>query len=1223
MKNFKNTSVSRSILLPLFVLLTLTLQTSSPAAPATLLFQDDFLQGLPGWTVVQPAGNYSGTVLWQYDINTGVVWENSNVFTDSSVFSPTRIAPMLINATAVSGSNFTYTVRLLANDNDGCGLIFGYQNSNTFYRVTFGAEVRSGWPFTGFNVDRMVNGEHADLFGAGTVGYTPSFAYTFSDAPNHKPFDVTIGMTNGLFSLTVVDSPTNSPVEYALVSSQLLPSNPTGQVGFFVWGMSHAAADGMPNVGIRFMSASLSPNALTGYTNPLAGTWTTLVTPRTDGTTNVSASGLQPIWTLPLNASGSTSRLRETSGLFLGSDNTPTGTTNFAAASIVGGDTSWSNYVYSARFIPTDDDGFGMLLRFSNISNWYRIAFRPQASTSGAKHGISIQKNVNGVFDEVMWDTTFNPSATLPMDVYASINTNRLTVVTISNPGASQTVRLFGPFDITGGTVDTGQIGLFSWAQLAIDVDFVRVQAVAGQALGVAAAFGNPDPPVGLNDLPANSSVTATNDALVNDAPGVRRVLTGWTGAGSVPASGPGSSVTFNLNTFSLISWNYRTDYLLTTNAVGAGTVSASVGPWITEGTNLTLTVTPNPGSMFLGWSGDNISTLTSLTFSVTRPLNLTANFVADSDGDKLADSWELQYFGTLVQDGSGDPDGDGSSNAIEFLRGSNPTATEVIVASDGLSSRWLNTQRNAALPGQLTVMDFGSGYRGAFETSNQNLAGDGAVNASDYADFQSPIVVVRPEYWTNNGWGSNFSASIEFTVGDNDGNCFYFRYLNESNWCRATLCGQTDGGDSTRPRVGLSIQKRVAGVFTEIPLSNVTGPASSTYTDPSDNTISSDAATPAGFKRVRLTVNATNENCEVRVIGWDVALDPDAFNPAFEQIATFTETNLFTGRIGFGFWGQGTWLGATPDMSVHDIPVPTGGLADNIVVKSPADGATVFGENWETASLFDQFPSGWTNPYTGLITLEGTWRVTAHGTIDQLSNLGPNSSGTALVPKADADGPILLGPPPGSASYLLQIGFQAFDNDGIGFVYDFQDTDNFSRVMFRQEATFAGAVPPGLSVSRKSGGVWTDIVASDRAFSYTPTTPFAIEFANNNGAYRLIARDLDNPAITANWSWTAPAATPGNRFGVTTWASPDAHILYARALSLPAASTPFVITKISLSGANVTLDISKPAGLNYHVLRASSVTGPYVTNAPNQSALQYTEPAPPGGAYYRLQLLP
>jgi hypothetical protein len=31
------------------------------AAPATLLFEDDFNRGIPGWTQVQPAGTYIGS----------------------------------------------------------------------------------------------------------------------------------------------------------------------------------------------------------------------------------------------------------------------------------------------------------------------------------------------------------------------------------------------------------------------------------------------------------------------------------------------------------------------------------------------------------------------------------------------------------------------------------------------------------------------------------------------------------------------------------------------------------------------------------------------------------------------------------------------------------------------------------------------------------------------------------------------------------------------------------------------------------------------------------------------------------------------------------------------------------------------------------------------------------------------------------------------------------
>jgi hypothetical protein len=44
-----------------------------------------------------------------------------------------------------------------------------------------------------------------------------------------------------------------------------------------------------------------------------------------------------------------------------------------------------------------------------------------------------------------------------------------------------------------------------------------------------------------------------------------------------------------------------------------------------------------------------------------------------DRDGDGLADSWELTYFGDLDEGPADDPDGDLSSNAQEFLRGTLP----------------------------------------------------------------------------------------------------------------------------------------------------------------------------------------------------------------------------------------------------------------------------------------------------------------------------------------------------------------------------------------------------------------------------------------------------------------------------------------------------------------------------------------------------------------------
>ncbi len=45
-----------------------------------------------------------------------------------------------------------------------------------------------------------------------------------------------------------------------------------------------------------------------------------------------------------------------------------------------------------------------------------------------------------------------------------------------------------------------------------------------------------------------------------------------------------------------------------------------------------------------------------------------------DADGDGLPDSWELAYFGNLIQNASGDFDGDGVSNEDEFRDSTDPT---------------------------------------------------------------------------------------------------------------------------------------------------------------------------------------------------------------------------------------------------------------------------------------------------------------------------------------------------------------------------------------------------------------------------------------------------------------------------------------------------------------------------------------------------------------------
>ncbi|MEY4569332.1 MAG: hypothetical protein RLZZ398_771 [Verrucomicrobiota bacterium] len=126
----------------------------------------------------------------------------------------------------------------------------------------------------------------------------------------------------------------------------------------------------------------------------------------------------------------------------------------------------------------------------------------------------------------------------------------------------------------------------------------------------------------------------------------------------------PGETASFSVNTASALALTYQWYFngTLISGAIGdslllTNVTAASVGNYTVTVTNSLGSVTSNPG-----------------------------RFAIDTNNNLLGDTWEMTYFGNLLQTASADFDGDNFSNLDEYNNGTNPTIREVIywVASSG-----------------------------------------------------------------------------------------------------------------------------------------------------------------------------------------------------------------------------------------------------------------------------------------------------------------------------------------------------------------------------------------------------------------------------------------------------------------------------------------------------------------------------------------------------------
>lgn len=155
----------------------------------------------------------------------------------------------------------------------------------------------------------------------------------------------------------------------------------------------------------------------------------------------------------------------------------------------------------------------------------------------------------------------------------------------------------------------------------------------------VYSAFGAPTPTSGWNT--GGSEITASIPSPVLGPSGTRYVCVGWTGTGSVPTAGTGTSLTFTLTEPSSITWNWKTQYSLTVLTEPNGLTQPSRNPsgetggsnvwWYDASTNVNLTAADVTYDSFDRWNVDGVNGSTgviSILLSMNVPHIATAIYL-------------------------------------------------------------------------------------------------------------------------------------------------------------------------------------------------------------------------------------------------------------------------------------------------------------------------------------------------------------------------------------------------------------------------------------------------------------------------------------------------------------------------------------------------------------------------------------------------------------------
>jgi hypothetical protein len=321
---------------------------------------------------------------------------------------------------------------------------------------------------------------------------------------------------------------------------------------------------------------------------------------------------------------------------------------------IYAGDTNWTDYSFQTRvFFGTGNAE----LVFRSTGHWqneYRFTIWSQNSPQYA-NSASLSKYMNGAQSSLT-------SGVVPFQISSTSIVARVDI-------KGNNIKMFidgnlvfdvnDPAPLTRGRIGLGVI--WAWNGAFDDVLVTDIPDIPSTVIFAVAGnpgdYGAPLPyGYGIHEIAKGTVISNFVSSPVPDVSGTRYTCTGWSGTGSVPSSGSGTNIVVTVNTNSILTWQWLTEYFLDTTNGPYGSIDTGDG-WYSNGAPVVITATPDYGYHLLTWSGDvpvGMEGNNPLTVTMDRPRTITAVFATNTGGrvtsmiSASSDDAEQWYDGTV-----------------------------------------------------------------------------------------------------------------------------------------------------------------------------------------------------------------------------------------------------------------------------------------------------------------------------------------------------------------------------------------------------------------------------------------------------------------------------------------------------------------------------------------------------------------------------------------------